>query len=370
MVKGGPVKLFDMKARTEKYHELFAGACERVLLNSNLILGDENLKFESAFGKYLGIKHVIGVANGSDAIELALLALDLPRGSQVGLTANCGGYATGAILRNNLVPVYCDIDIITSLITLESTKKLINSGVRAIVATHLYGQAIPEIKEISELCKSFGIHLIEDCAQSHGAMIDGKMTGTFGDIACFSFYPTKNLGAMGDAGAIVTNSNAFADKVRSLRTYGWGDKYEINLLNGKNSRMDELQAAFLVDVLPNLESENSMRKTIAKRYLEEITSKTVKLDLNLGSSYVGHLFVVQIKKRKEFMSYLATLEIGSGIHYPVPDHLQKAWQGHFRSISPLTATEHLSKTIVTLPCHPYMTQHDILRVIDAVNNFS
>jgi dTDP-4-amino-4,6-dideoxygalactose transaminase len=369
MLENSPVKLFDMKARTEKYHDVFLAACNRVLSSSNLVLGEENQKFESAFADYLVVKHVTGVANGSDALELALLAFDLPIGSEIGLAANCGGYSTGAILRNSLVPVYCDVDVKTSLPTLDSIASLIKSGVKAIIATHLYGYAIPEIEKISELCKSSGVLLLEDCAQSHGAKIDGKSAGTFGDAACFSFYPTKNLGSMGDAGAVVTNNDAIAQKIRSLRTYGWADKYVINLRNGKNSRMDEIQAAFLFEILPHLDDENLRRREIANRYLKEIKSQKVALNHNLDTSYVVHLFVVQCKQRSEFMSHLAKFEIGSGIHYPVPDHLQKAWQGLFKVNLALTATEFLAQTIVTLPCHPYMMEQDVTRVISAVNNF-
>ena len=370
MLENSPVNLFDMKARTEKYLDVFLAACNRVLSSSNLVLGEENQKFESAFGDYLAVKHVIGVANGSDALELALLAFDLPMGSEIGLAANCGGYSTGAILRNSLVPVYCDVDVKTSLPSLDSIASLIKSGVKAIIATHLYGYAIPEIEKISELCKSSGVLLLEDCAQSHGAKIDGKSAGTFGDAACFSFYPTKNLGSMGDAGAVVTNNDAIAQKVRSLRIYGWADKYEINLRNGKNSRMDEIQAAFLLEILPHLDDENLRRREIANRYLKEINSQKVALKHDLDASYVAHLFVVQCKQRSEFMSHLAKFEISSGIHYPVPDHLQRAWQGLFKVNSALIATEFLAQTIVTLPCHPYMTEQDVTRVISAVNNFS
>lgn len=369
MLENSPVKLFDMKARIEKYHDVFLAVCNRVLSSSNLVLGEENQKFESAFADYLGVKHVISVANGSDALELALVAFDLPPGSEVGLTANCGGYSTGAILKNGLAPVYCDVDVKTSLPTLDSIASLIKSGVKAIIATHLYGYAIPEIVKISELCKSSGVLLLEDCAQSHGSKIDGRSTGTFGDAACFSFYPTKNLGSMGDAGAVATNIDAIAQKVRSLRTYGWTDKYEINLKNGRNSRMDEVHAAFLLEILPHLDDENLRRREIANRYLKEINSREVALNHDLNASYVAHLFVVQCEQRSKFMSHLAKLEIDTRINYPVPDHLQKAWQGLFRVNSKLTATEFLAQTIVSLPCHPYMMEKDVTRVISAVNNF-
>jgi dTDP-4-amino-4,6-dideoxygalactose transaminase len=174
---------------------------------------------------------------------------------------------------------------------------------------------------------------------------------------------------MGDAGAVVTNIDSLAENVRSLRTYGWAEKYEIGLAQGKNSRMDEIQAAFLLDALPNLQVENARRREIAKRYLDEIVSTKVRLNENFGESYVAHLFVVQCAERSQLQQHLVNLEIGSGVHYPIPDHLQKAWQGRYKTTSSLTETEFQSKTILTLPCHPYMSEQDIDRVIRAVNQY-
>lgn len=363
------IPVFHMGARLEKYQSHAEKSMQKILENGNLVLGDSNKKFEKLFADFLDVEHVITVASGSDALEIAITSLGLPEGSKIGLPANSGGYATLATLQNRHVPLFCDVDEISSHPTLDSISSLIQNGVKAIIVTHLFGQAIKHINEISLMCKAAGIFLIEDCAQSHGAEIEKRKTGTFGDVGCFSFYPTKNLGALGDAGAIVTNNEELAVRIRSLRTYGWAEKYSIVIPGGRNSRMDELQAEFLSSILPELEIENQTRRTIAGKYSLEIANPKVSLPQWENLDYVGHLFVLRTASRNDLMKHLDENGIGHGIHYPVPDNEQVAWKGKFELSESLSNTQKLSKTILSIPLHPYLENKEVSKVIEAINAF-
>ena len=369
MPKGDFIPIFSMSAKLEKYQSQAKKSIEKVFEKGSLVLGDSNKNFEQNFAHYLDVKHVIAVANGSDALQIAVTSLGLPKGSKVGLTANCGGYAMLAILQNNCVPLFCDVDEISSHPSLDSIKLLIQSGVRAIIVTHLFGMAIGHIAEISSICKSSGVFLIEDCAQSHGAMIDNKKTGSFGDVGSFSFYPTKNLGALGDAGAIVSNNEELANRIRSLRTYGWAEKYTVILPGGRNSRMDEIQAEFLNAILLELDFENQIRRTIARRYSNEMTNPKVSLPQWENSEYVGHLFVVRTRHRNDLMKHLDEQNVGHGIHYPVPDNEQIAWKGEFEQAEPLVNTQNLAKSVLSIPLHPFLNVDEVSKVIEAINSF-
>lgn len=363
------IPMFDMESRIRKYHKQAETSFMNVIDRSELVLGKSNENFETTFGKYLGVKSVVGVANGTDALEIAIRSLGLPVGSKVGLTANCGGYSTVAVIQNGLVPVFCDVEMETSHPSIQSIFQLIKLGVRAIVVTHIYGLVIQDIVDIAEMCKSSDVALIEDCAQSHGAKIDDKYAGSFGDIACFSFYPTKNLGALGDAGAIVTNNPDIALKMESLRTYGWSTKYDVRISGGRNSRMDEIQAEFLSQILPDLDDENRIRRRAANLYIDGIANSRIFLPHSRGQDFVAHLFVLRTEKREELISHLQKNLIGFGVHYPIPDHLQKAWAGKFEQISRLENTEKLADTVLSIPMNPYLTDTQIQRVIDTLNAF-
>lgn len=363
------IPLFDMESRIIKYREIAQTSFSKVLNTSELVLAKSNEAFDISFAKYLGVERVFGVANGTDALEIAISALDLPVGSKVGLTANCGGYSTVAILQNRLLPIFCDVDVATSHPSIESIKQLIEHGVRAIVVTHLYGLAIQDIEEIAQICKTSDVALIEDCAQSHGAKIGDRHTGSFGDIACFSFYPTKNLGALGDGGAVVSNNPEYAKRLNSLRTYGWWKKYDIQVLGGRNSRLDELQAEFLTMILPDLDEENQARRELANIYRNGIRNSRIDLPRPGGVDYVAHLFVIRCESRKELVSHLHENLVGFGIHYPIPDHRQVAWAGKFERISNLENTEKLSQTVLSIPMHPYMTIPQAERVMEVLNSF-
>lgn len=362
------IPLFDMKRRIAKYNKVFIECSENVMSRGQLILGTECLKFEDKFAKYLNSRYCVSVANGTDALEIAICSLGLPAGSMIGLAGNCGGYSTISIMRNNLVPVYCDVSLANAQPTMQSIKNLIDFGVSAIIVTHIYGQANMDIEEISELCAENQVLLIEDCSQSHGARINKIAVGVFGDIATFSFYPTKNLGAFGDAGAIITNSEKLFNRVKTIRTYGWTNKYLVESSGGRNSRMDEIQAAFLNILLDDLDFENSTRNGIVKDYYASIDNDLFELFEWQLESNVGHLFVLKTSKRAEIVSKLERSGIGWGIHYPVSDDMQPAWQGKFKQIDTLQNTHLLSKQIITLPCNPYLTNSEKFKVIEVVNS--
>ena len=363
------VRLFSMERRIQKYQVAFESASKRVLNSNNLILSNENRNFENEFASFLKIEQVITVANGTDALTIALAALNLPENSIIGLASNGGGYSTNAIIRNNLLPLFADINPFTLNLDLDAISKLIEHGATAIVITHLFGQINPQIEAISELCKKNDVKLIEDCAQSHGTFLNNKSSGTFGDISCFSFYPTKNLGAFGDAGAIATRSKNLAETCRSLRTYGWRMKYEVELTDGLNSRMDELQAAFLRDILAELPDENETRLEIARHYKSKIINpKIAHIDWNF-ESFNAHLFIIKCSERESLIRHLMNNNIESGIHYPIPDHNQLAWKNKHRQVGTQKNTEILANQILTIPCHPYMTQSEIERVVDVLNSF-
>jgi dTDP-4-amino-4,6-dideoxygalactose transaminase len=331
------------------------------------ILGRNVLEFETAFAKYIGVKNCVGVANGSDAIVIALRSLGVGKGDQVATVANAGFYTCAALIQIGATPVFIDIDPDSLLIdSTDLERKLQIHNIKVVVVTHLYGQVAP-IKEVVNMCNSNGIKVLEDCAQSTGAQIDSQKVGSFGDISTFSFYPTKNLGAVGDGGVILTNNDDLASISRKLRQYGWGNKYEVELENGSNSRLDEIQAAFLIAKLSFLDEWNKERISIAKQYVNGITSPKVKILKNtlLG---VVHLFVIQTNERKELAHYLTNNNIQFGIHYPIPDHKQKIFLHKYGKID-LPVTDKAVDKILSIPVYPGMSQEQINHVISTINGF-
>lgn len=343
-------------------------AIARVLDRGWFILGPEVKEFEENFAKYVGVERCVSLANGTDAIELSLRAVGIKAGDLVATVANAGMYTTTALIAIGAKPLFLDVDLETKVTTLAECKRAINAGVKAIVVTHLYGKALPEIKEIASFCKEKTIPLIEDCAQCHGAKIDGKMTGSFGDIASFSFYPTKNLGALGDGGAIATNNKDLADVVARLRQYGWTSKYEVALAGASNSRLDEMQAAILLEFLPLLGSWNERRRQIATLYSQLIKNSAIGLPKFSGEEYVAHLYVVRTQKPDSLREHLKSKGVASEVHYPIPDYRQPAFGDTYKNIS-LANTELLSNSILTLPCYPEMTDEEVKIVAEAVNSW-
>jgi dTDP-3-amino-2,3,6-trideoxy-4-keto-D-glucose/dTDP-3-amino-3,4,6-trideoxy-alpha-D-glucose/dTDP-2,6-dideoxy-D-kanosamine transaminase len=333
-----------------------------------LVLGPEVKQFEQSFAAFIGASHCVSLANGTDAIELALKAMGIRPGDQVATVANAGMYTTTAVLAIGAEPYFIDVNLDTRGTTLAEVARSVDAGVKAVVVTHLYGLASPEIGLIAEYCVQKGIPLLEDRAQAHGAQVNGKRVGTFGDAASFSFYPTKNLGALGDGGAGVTSNQKLAEKVGLLRQYGWTSKYRVEVAGARNSRLDEMQAAILSEFLPHLDEDNARRREIAARYSAVICHTDVKVPQAGGADYVAHLYVIRSRQRDALREHLRIQGIASDIHYPIPDYRQPVFGGRFADIR-LQNTELLAGEILTLPCYPEMTDVEVDNVIAALNRW-
>jgi dTDP-4-amino-4,6-dideoxygalactose transaminase len=359
----------NLAAKINKFQIQINASIQRVVASGWVILGPEVKRFEAAFAGYLNASHCVTVANGTDAIELALKALGVQKNDQVATVANAGMYTTTSIMAIGATPLFMDVELDTQVVTLASVKNAIASGAKAVVVTHLYGLAIPDIQEIATYCAAQKIALLEDCAQAHGAERNGKRVGTFGDASSFSFYPTKNLGALGDGGAVVTNSADTAQRVAQLRQYGWSSKYCVELDGARNSRLDEMQAAILLEFLPHLDEGNARRRQIAARYRSEINHSDVQHPQDHGNASVAHLYVIQSAKRAALQGHLREAQIASDVHYPIPDYKQPVFGQQFASFS-LENTEHLASVILTLPCYPEMTDDEVSNVVAAVNGWA
>lgn len=357
------IPLQDFSRHVASFKDAVAARLHTVHTRANFILGPEVTEFEKRFAKYLGVPHVVGVANGTQAIELALRALDCC-GGEVITVANAGMYATCAILNAKLHPVYCEIDSELMTMNPQALRKAITSRTRAIIATHLYGQAA-DMGSIATICNEAGIPLIEDCAESHGARWEGRMTGSFGIAGCFSFYPTKNLGAYGDAGAVVSHNDDFAQRLRSLRQYGWANKYYVNMPGGTNSRMDEMQAAVLNVKLDHLDSMNKRRRQIASIYHEALSSVVPRLPFSRNDNFIVHHYVLRSTKRKEVIQQLAHRGVASDVHFPVPDYQQRVLKEHFKNVH-LSLTEECCRTVFTIPSFPEMEDDEVSFVAKAL----
>jgi len=329
------------------------------------ILGEEVKSFESEFAKYVGVDHCISVANGSDALELALRGLEVKPGDRVVAVANAGFYGSTAIHAVGAVPVYLDVDPATLTLCPKALTAMIDSKPAVVIVTHLYGQ-LADIEELVKIASAAGVPVLEDCAQSHGAQRQGRRAGSFATLGCFSFYPTKNLGALGDGGAIVTQDTGLAERIRQLRQYGWSRKYEVSLAGGRNSRLDEIQAAILRIKLPHLDSWNAQRREVAKRYNTAFAGLEAKLPSSTGEDYVAHLYILRVANRERFAVALKEKSIATDIHYPIPDHRQPAYA--YRDVS-LPVTESACETVISLPCFPGMTDKQVQQVIDAVSDY-
>ena len=356
----------DLSARIQPYAHLLKEATSRVIDSGWFVLGPEVKRFEQAFASYLGTDHCIALANGTDAIELALRALGVTEGDCVATVANAGMYTTTAVLAIGAKPFFMDVDVNTRNATLAEVEKSLAAGVKAVVVTHLYGLATPDIRNIAARCKQAGVALLEDCAQAHGARLQGQQVGTFGDAASFSFYPTKNLGALGDGGAVATAKAEVAEKVKTLRQYGWTSKYQVSFSGASNSRLDELQAAMLSVFLPDLDNMNAQRRRVAELYNEKIKHPLIEKPNCTGPSYVAHLYVIRSMQRNQLRKHLGTLGIAAEVHYPIPDHRQPVFGSAYATLV-LPNTEALANEILTLPCYPEMNDLQIQQVIDAVN---
>lgn len=356
----------NLRHRVDRHRVALDAAYGAVADSGWLVLGEHVANFETAFAEFVGVEACVGVANGTDAIELALRGTGSGPGSVVATAANAGGYAASAIRSIGATPVFVDVDPTTHTVTVDSLTPALEAGVDALVVTHLYGQLAPDIAAIADLCLEHNVVLVEDCAQAHGAQRDGRTAGSFGAAAAFSFYPTKNLGALGDGGAVCGGSEVAA-RVRSLRQYGWSAKYTTDSVGGRNSRLDELQAAFLLAMLPSLVAENAERVAIANRYLADITSSHVELPTIAAPQHVAHLFVMQTDHRDELREYLSSHGVSTDVHYPIPDH-QQSVVAENATVS-LPVTEELARRSVSLPCYPGLDIQAIDHVIACINDF-
>ena len=366
-----PVALNDLLRQTTALHSELSAAMNRVLASGWYILGRECAAFESEFAAYCGVAHCVSVANGTDALELALRALAVGPGDTVATVANAGGYSTTAIRAVGAEPLYIDIDPDTMNMSAADLAARLTPAVRAVIATHLYGRMAP-LPAVLAVTSRAAVPLVEDCAQAHGAAIGGRKAGSWGALAGFSFYPTKNLGALGDGGAITTQNGELAQRVKSLRQYGWTSKYRCAEY-GRNSRMDEMQAAILRAKLPHLESWNTRRRQIAAAYSAALAGQAVECPRDFGESYVAHLYVIRSPERDRVRAALQACGVATDIHYPVPDHLQEAAHGAhgthgaiLATGAPLPATEQAAGEILSLPCYAELLDDEISAVVGAL----
>jgi len=364
-----PSTLNDLARHHRALSSELQAACAAVIRRGWFVLGTEGTEFESQFADYCGTRYAVGVANGTDALELALRAIGVEGGDHVALTANAGGYGTAALTAIGARTVYLDVDPATFTMDLTALASALAHGtIRAVIATHLYGRLAP-MDEILSLGKQYDTPIIEDCAQAHGAAHRNRRAGSWGAAGCFSFYPTKNLGALGDAGAITTNDSDLADRIRQLRQYGWESKYNVTRSDGCNSRLDEMQAAVLRLQLPFLDRWNAARVAIAHQYRAQISHPDLILPDGFGPSHVAHLFVIRTPHRESLITHLTNKHVGYGVHYPLPDYRQPANKGRFPDFE-LEHTDLLCTQVLTLPCFPEMTEGEVAAVASTVNDWA
>ncbi len=344
------------------------GAFDRVFTRSWYIGGVEDEAFEKAFAEYCGTKYCVGVGNGLDALMLVLKALGIGEGDEVIVPSNTYIATALAVTYVGAKPVFVEPQLETFNINPELIEAAINEHTKAVMPVHLYGQAC-DMDPIMAVAKKYGLKVVEDCAQAHGATYKGQKVGTFGDAAGFSFYPGKNLGALGDAGAVVTNDPEIEKRVRALGNYGSDYKYH-HVLKGNNSRLDELQAAFLAAKLPHLERMNVERRRIADRYLAEINNPKVVLP-TVGEDYVPvwHIFGVRCKDRDGLEKHLNERGIGTNKHYPIPMHLQDCYKDLGFKEGDFPIAEEISATELSIPMYYGMRDEEIQYVIDCINEF-
>jgi aminotransferase EvaB len=350
--------------------EEVAKALTRVLKSGYWIHGPEHKAFEIELSEYLAADFVFGVASGTDALEIALRAVGCKRESNVIAVANAGGYASVAAASIGCEIIYCDVDPVKLLMDPESLRPLLSEQITAVVVTHLYGNVAP-IGVIKDMCDQYGIKVIEDCAQAIGASESGVKVGTIGHVGTFSFYPTKNLGAIGDGGALATNDYEIAQRITGLRQYGWTSKYKIDLPGGMNSRLDEIQAAILRIGLPKLDLMNEKRRLVIGQYSKALEGSNINLVTTFHIGAVAHLAVLRLPEtisRVNFQNYMKDLGISTGIHYPILDCDQIGLMTPSNDFQ-LSNSRGASDSIVTIPLFPELNQNDVNRIVTALASF-
>lgn len=355
----------DLKRQHDALATELSDAIQRVMQSGYYILGPEVTHFEAEFAAYAHAKHVIGVANGTDAIQLALIAVGVQPGDEVITVANAGVPGTAAIIAIGAIPVFVDVDPTTRTMDPRLLAGAITARTRAIMPVHLYG-LMADMPAIMQVAMRYAIPVVEDVAQAHGATLHGQMAGSIADVAAFSFYPTKNLGAVGDGGAVMTNNPDIAQRVRRLRQYGWERKYYTTEVRGLNSRLDELQAAILRVKLRHLPASTVRRQQIAGIYAQAFADLPITLpSIPDGYTSVYHLYVIETPKRDEVQTNLKHAGIGTDIHYPLPTHQQPVYQ-QYAPTHALPITERLALHALSLPNFPELTDDEVQQVVQAV----
>lgn len=345
------VLLANPKAAFEEHSEEIQAAIDRVLQSGNYIIGQEVKTFETAFANFIGLNHCVTVNNGTDAIILALRALGIGAGDEVITVSHTAVATVAAIELCGAVPVLVDVDPESYCLNPNLLQTALSSKTKAILPVHLYGHAA-DMPSIMSFARRHGLFVIEDCAQAHGTSVGGQTVGTFGDVACFSFYPTKNLGAIGDGGAVLTNQSALAEKLFLLRQYGWRQRY-VSEIQGLNTRMDEIQAAILNVKLPYLLHDNNRRMKIANLYNQNLEGTGYFLPtIREKSVHTWHQYVIQVDNREDLSVFLKQNGVGCGVHYPLAVHQQPAYHDRLNGTKNLPVTEALIPRILSLPMYP------------------
>lgn len=351
----------------QKYKSEYDQAAIKTLESGWYIMGDQGVKFEEEFAKFVGTEYCAGVNSGLDALVLAFRALDIGQGDEVIVPANTYIASVIGFTENGATPIFVEPDEFHNL-DVNKIEESITENTKAILVVHLYGQAA-NMKKIKEIADKHDLYIVEDSAQSHGAKFGNKVTGSWGDIGCFSFYPTKNIGAFGDSGAIVTDNKEIYEKIKMLRNYGSKIKYE-NEIIGINSRLDEIQASLLSVKLSHYSELRAERAAIANRYLKGINNPKLTLPTLLeGAEHVWHLFVIETENREALQSYLLEEGISTQVHYPIPPHLSRAYSYLGYKAGDFPITENYANTVLSLPLYEGMTDEEINYVIETINRF-
>lgn len=357
------ISLASPRAAYEEHSGEIQAAISSVLNSGNYILGQEVLAFEKNFANFLGLNHCVTVNSGTDAIILALKALGIGAGDEVITVSHTAVATVAAIEICGAIPVLVDVNPNNYCMDPENLEALVSEKTKAILPVHLYGHPA-DMPSIMDIAKRHGLFVIEDCAQAHGSSLEGQTVGTFGDVACFSFYPTKNLGALGDGGAVLTNHSALAEKLLLLRQYGWRERY-VSEIQGLNTRMDEMQAAILNIKLPYLLGDNNRRRQIADVYSQYLQEAEFFLPTSAESAvHTWHLYVIQTDDRDDLSKYLHQNSVGCGVHYPQAVHQQPAYRNRLKGANNLPVTEALVSRILSLPMYPQLPLEYVKRVCE------
>jgi dTDP-3-amino-3,4,6-trideoxy-alpha-D-glucose transaminase len=363
-----PIPFNDLNRGVAELRDELDAALSRVLDSGWFVLGSEGKAFEAEFAAASGAAYAVGVASGTDAIELALRALGVGPGDEVVTQANTCVPTVAAIERAGAIPVLCDVEAEAGTMDPDSLRGALGDRTRAVVPVHLYGQCA-DVEAIVELCSGREIDVVEDCAQAVGAELRGRPAGTIGRLGCFSFYPTKNLAALGDGGAVVTDDAGLYERLRLVRQYGQTDRYR-HVTEGVNSRLDELQAAVLRTRLPHLPPWNARRAAIASAYTEALAGSAVRPLAQLeGRRHVFHLFVVEAPDRDALRNHLDGAGVGTLIHYPSPVHCHPPYRRLAQGPVPLSVSERLCERILSLPIYPELREDEVERVAEALRTF-